>query len=101
MGIYKLEQSKELRKAGKILGRGGISKRVNELVFEFVKKHPDGHYFDGIQLAGKLHALYLATDPSDYWREVAERGFNSEFYSLRDVILHSLTPTEPDTKTTE
>ena len=101
MSIYDLQRSKELVKHGKVLGREGISKRVCDLVKEFTEKHPDGHYFDGIQLAGRLHALYLATDPHDYWREVAERGFNSEFYELRDIVKrHSLTDGESDKQET-
>jgi hypothetical protein len=34
-------------------------------------------------LAGRLRAIYLATDPNDYWREVAERGYRDEFYCLK------------------
>jgi len=83
MSIISLEQSKELRKAGERLGRDGLSQRVNNLVLEFAKKYPEGHYGEAIMLAGRLHAIFLATDPHDYWREVAKRGFTAEFYDLK------------------
>lgn len=82
MSIRAIEDSKRLRKQGDRLGRDGLSQRVHALVVEYVKKNPDGHYAEAIQLAGRLHAIYLATDTHDYWREVAERGFRPEIYDL-------------------
>ncbi|HSA75562.1 MAG TPA: hypothetical protein VLE21_05170 [Candidatus Nitrosocosmicus sp.] len=82
MSIYNLEQSKKLRAQGERLGREGISQRINQLVLEFAKNNPEGHYREAIMLAGRLHALYLATHPQDYWREVAHRGFTAELYEI-------------------
>lgn len=84
MPIMSIENSKKLRKQGERLGRDGLSERVNQLVLEFVKKYPDGHYREGIMLAGRLHAIFLATGPNDYWREVAERGFYAEMNDLHN-----------------
>ena len=82
MSIYHLDNAKKLRAEGKRLGRDGLSQRVDQLVLEFAKKHPTGHYREGIMLAGRLRAIFLATGPEDYWREVAMRGFSAE---LRDL----------------
>jgi len=82
MAISDIETAKKLRKQGKRLGREGLSQRINKLVLEFAEKYPDGHYREGIMLAGRLHAIFLATDKGDYWREVAERGFYSELREL-------------------
>jgi len=82
MGIQHLKESKELKRQGMRLGRDGLSQRVNELVFSFLKDNPEGNFREAIILAGKLHAIYLATDPQDYWREVAHRGYTKEFYDL-------------------
>lgn len=82
MSIQSIEISKRLRKQGERLGRDGLSQRVHALVSEYMKKYPNGHYAEAIQLAGRLHAIYLATDPNDYWREVADRGFRPERYDL-------------------
>jgi hypothetical protein len=83
MSIRSIEIAKELRKEGERLGRDGLSQRVDQLVLAFAKDNPTGNYREGIMLAGRLHAIFLATDPNDYWREVAERGFTSERWDLR------------------
>jgi hypothetical protein len=83
MSIRNLEISKELRKEGKRLGRDGLSQRINDLVLGFAKDNPEGNYREGIILAGKLHAIFLATGPNDYWREVAERGFDKEVFDIK------------------
>jgi hypothetical protein len=82
MSIFNLNQSKKLRAQGKRLGREGLSQRIDDLVLAFAKENPDGNYREGIMLAGRLHAIFLATDPYDYWREVAMRGFDKEMYDL-------------------
>jgi len=82
MSITHLEEAKKLQKQGERLGRDGLSQRINKLVLDFAKKYPDGHYKEGIMLAGRLHAIFIATDPYDYWREVARRGYNKELYDL-------------------
>lgn len=83
MAIRDIENAKQLRKQGERLGREGLSQRVNKLVLEFSEKYPDGNYREGIMLAGRLHAIFLATDNGDYWREVAERGFYAELRELQ------------------
>ena len=83
MSIRDCEITKKLRIEGKRLDREGLSQRVDELVLEFAKKHPNGNYREGIMLAGRLHAIYLAIDKDDYWREVADRGFNAEVWDLK------------------
>ena len=86
MSIRRLQKSKELQKEGIRLGRAGLSQRVNDLVLQFAKNNPEGNYREGIMLAGRLHAIFIATDPNDYWREVAKRGFDAEFYDLKKFI---------------
>ena len=82
MSIAHIEEAKNLRKQFERLGRDGISQRINDLVLGFAKQYPNGHYKEGIMLAGRLHALFLATPPIDYWREVAQRGYRAETYDL-------------------
>ena len=83
MSIRNLGISKELRKEGKRLGRDGISQRINDLVLGFAKDNPDGNYKEGTMLAGRLHAIFLATGSNVYWREVAERGFDKEVIEIK------------------
>jgi hypothetical protein len=93
MSITSIENAKQLRIEGRRLGRDGLSQRINQLVLAFAKEYPDGHYREGIMLAGRLHAIFLATDPNDYWREVAERGFDREKYDLHNFEKESpITP---------
>lgn len=83
MSIRAIEMAKELRVEGERLGRDGLSRRVHELVAAYIKENPDGNYREAIMLAGRLHAVYTALDPHDYWREVADRGFSAEQWDLR------------------
>jgi len=95
VSIADCERSKALRKQGERLGRDGLSQRINKLVLDFAKNNPDGHYREGIMLAGRLHAIFLATAPGDYWREVAERGFYSEIRELPGFEKESESETAP------
>ncbi len=80
MSIEDIENSKKLKKQGARLGRDGLSQRVHNLVKDYIDENPDGHYKDAIILAGKIHAIFLATN--GYWREKAMEGFISELYNL-------------------
>lgn len=75
---FHLEISKGLREQGARLGRDGLSQRVNDLVLEFARKHPDGHYLEGIKLAGRLRAISLAARVDTYWGEKTDQGFYDE-----------------------
>jgi len=82
MSILDIENARQLKTQGNRLGRDGLSQRVNKLVQDFVKENPDGHYKEAMELAGKLHAIYLATEKTDYWREIADRGFYKEKHDI-------------------
>jgi hypothetical protein len=93
VSIYALERSKELRIEGKRLDRDGLSQRAHLLVKEYMDAYPEGHYREAIKLVGRLHAIFLALDPHDYWREVSERGFNDEFWQIKKFIKKPEAPT--------
>lgn len=80
--ISSLETSKELRKQFWRLGRDGISQRINDLVLDFAKKHPDGHYKEAVILAGRLRALSLSARADSYWGEKTDQGFYLEVQDL-------------------
>jgi hypothetical protein len=83
MAINNLVESKELRAQGVRLGRDGMSQRAHELIAEYMKNNPDGHYKDCIRLVGRLHAIYLATGCDAYWREKAMCGYERERYEIK------------------
>lgn len=78
MSIHSLEISKGLRKQCARLGRAGLSQRANDLILEFAKKHPTGHYRGAIILAGRLRAISLAARADSYWGEKTDSGFYDE-----------------------
>jgi hypothetical protein len=82
MAIQHLEDAKQLRKQGDRLGRPGMSQRAHNLIAEYIAAHPDGHYREAIMLAGRLHAIFLATKSNEYWHEVAMRGYSKELWQL-------------------
>jgi len=82
MSIHSLQQSKQLRAEGKRLGRDGLSQRVNDLVLDFAKKYPNGHYMEAIKLAGRLRAISLAARVDGYWGEKTDNGFYNEVVDL-------------------
>lgn len=83
MNISAIEESKELKAQFERLGRPGISERALCLLYEHAKKH-DGNYKEVTKLIGRFHALYIAIDNSDYWKEIANRGYNSERFDLKN-----------------
>ena len=78
MSVHSLEISRGLRKQCARLGRAGLSQRANDLVLEFAKKYPTGHYREVIILAGKLRAISLAARADTYWGEKTDSGFYDE-----------------------
>jgi hypothetical protein len=83
-----LEISKDLRKQFGRLGRAGLSQRANDLILEFAKKYPTGHYREAIILAGRLRAISLAARADAYWGEKTDRGFHDEaLYDLPNFQL--------------
>lgn len=78
MSTLLLEISRNLRKQGERLGRDGLSQRVNDLVLDFAKKHPNGNYREAIILAGRLRAISLAARSDLYWGEKTDLGFHDE-----------------------
>lgn len=83
MAINDILDAKTLREQGRRLGRGGMSRRVIQLVQEFLIDYPDGHYQEAIILAGRLHAISLASRCDDYWGEKSSRGFYMELGDIR------------------
>lgn len=86
MSIQAIEEAKELRKEFERLDRYGISQRANDLIMEYVKKYPEGNYREVCHLLGKFKVLYNAIPRWEYWREVADRGYNQERYDLKKFV---------------
>lgn len=62
MTITHLQESKELRKQGARLGRAGMSQRAHDLIMQYVSENNgEPNYKKVIELAGRLHAIYVAT----------------------------------------
>lgn len=83
MTIQSIEDSKLLRKEGRRLGRAGMSQRAHALIAEYIAKHPDGHYIEAIALAGRLHAISLASRCDGYWGEKSGIGFRNETWDIQ------------------
>jgi hypothetical protein len=82
MGIQSIEESKKLKKEFNRLGRDGISERAIHLLEEYTSENPEHNYKEITKLIGRFHALYVAIDNQDYWKEVADRGYRPELYQL-------------------
>lgn len=82
MSIQSIKDSKRLREEGRRLGRAGMSQRVHELVADYMSKYPDGHYIEAISLAGRLHAISLASRCDGYWHEKSGMGFRNEIFAI-------------------
>ena len=82
MGILQIEESKALKKEFDRLGRAGISERAIYLINEYIAENPDHNYKEITKLIGRFHALYIAIDNSDYWKEIADRGYRPELNQL-------------------
>lgn len=82
MGIPQIEESKTLKAEFKRLGRDGISERAIHLLDEYLSENPKHNYKEITKLIGRFHALYIAIDNQDYWKEIADRGYRPELYQL-------------------
>lgn len=82
MSIQSIEDSKRLRASGRRLGRAGMSQRAHKLISEYMEKHPEGHYIEAITLAGRLHAISLASRCDGYWHEKSSIGFRHEIWDI-------------------
>ena len=78
--ILHLEWAKKLRGQGSKLGREGMSKRVIELVDDFVET--GGGYKQAMILAGRLKAITQAAKCDEYWTEQVDKGFHREMGDL-------------------
>ena len=83
MAIQSIEDSKRLREEGRRLGRAGMSQRAHALIAEYMAKYPGGHYIEAITLAGRLHAISLASRCDGYWHEKSSIGFRNEIWDIR------------------
>lgn len=77
--------SKQLRADGTRLGRKGLAERIIALVNQYKHDYPEGHYKEGVILAGRLHAIALACRFDPYWEEKALLGFQHECSDLRGL----------------
>ena len=75
---FYIEIANGLRREGERLGRDGLSQRVNDLVLAFARKYPDGHYLEGIKLAGRLRAISQAARGDHYWGEKTDAAYHAE-----------------------
>ena len=91
-----LKWAKELREHGKKLGREGMSKRVIELVDDFVKK--GGGYKAAMILAGRLKAIGQAAKCDDYWDEQVSKGFHREMGDLTRLSVSEIPACPKPTK---
>ena len=71
----------EKRKAGEVLGRGGISQRIQTLA----KMAHAGRYKDAIEIAGQISVLVQASTFDEYWTEKANKGKHLEEARLQDL----------------
>ena len=70
------------RKAGEVLGRGGISQRIIELS----KDIAEGSYKNAIEKAGRISVLVESATFDEYWNEKAKKGKQNEEYLFLDLI---------------
>lgn len=82
MAIYHIEEAKKLKKEFDRLGRDGISQRAIELLNKYINENPEHNYKEITKLIGRFHALYLSIDNTDYWKEIADRGYRPEIFEL-------------------
>lgn len=94
--ILAIEESKVLRTVGTRIGRAGMSQRVHQLVSEYISANPDGHYKEAIKLAGRLHAIFIASKCDGYWREKANEGYRKELYEIGSFVPKIEEPKESE-----
>jgi hypothetical protein len=74
-----MQRAKQLKGAGKKLGRDGLSERAIEIMDEF-KKAPT--YREAMKVVGRMKALAQAAKFDAYWDEQVQKGFDAEFVKL-------------------
>lgn len=75
MAIKTIQDSKTLKKYGKLLGREKIALRIIELCKEVAEAE---NYKEAVKTAGKLRALAMACKFDDYWEEKMNDGYFNE-----------------------
>ncbi len=74
----------ELRKAGCILNREGMSKLAIKYIDEF-----DGSYKGAMILAGKLYTVARMATCDEYWDEQVAKGINHATGEAENIIFDS------------
>jgi hypothetical protein len=69
------------RKAGEILGRGGISQRIIQIATDI----SEGTYKNAIEKAGQIYELVEAASYDEYWAEKETKGRMFETTVLTDL----------------
>ena len=87
MSIQNIEDSKILKKCFDEIGRAGLAKRAIILLDNYMSENPEHNYKEITKLIGRFHALYLAIDNSDNWKEIANRGFTPEKHDLAKYAI--------------
>lgn len=92
MGTQDLQASKELRKAGEVLGREGLAKRALEIAAEIIANDT---YKGAINGVGKMQALARACSFDSYWSEKRDLGFNEEAWYLTNKLAATSAERKP------
>ena len=79
-----LTMANDLKKAGEVLGREGLSKAVIEAVAGF-----DGSYKGAMVLAGRLKAVAQAAKADGYWSGMIDDGYHRERNLMADRLTSS------------
>lgn len=79
-----LTMANDLKKAGEVLGREGLSKAVIEAVAGF-----DGSYKGAMVLAGRLKAVAQAAKADGYWSGMIDDGYHRERNLMADRLTAS------------
>jgi hypothetical protein len=84
MAIQAIEESKQLRKFGDLVGREGISKRAIEICQE-VAANPN-NYFKAVEAIGRMKALFIACKFDLYWDEKSFLGYRDELWKAEKAL---------------
>jgi len=76
----------EKRKAGEILGRGGISQRIIQIAEDIAQ----GTYKNAIEKAGQISELVEAASFDEYWTEKTNKGRTLEQSVLTGLVSGDL-----------
>lgn len=71
----------ELRKAGAIINRAGMSEMAIKAVESF-----DGSYRGVMELCGKLSVIAKMATCDDYWNEQVSRGENRQQFEVERIL---------------